>query len=377
MGSARARGVALPLLVVTALAVGLVAPIQAAERSSAPSVTLRQASAGSVNVSGRTATVRPRVKFHRRTSSGWSFVKRIRARHHRYATTLRVAAGTTARFKVTSNHRSRKFVVRMPAPAPTLYDACGARPRKADGSAWSCTFHDDFDGSALDRTKWVPQTAFLTGDATAGVACYVDDPDNVAVADGSLRLTIRKEEAAVPCGWSGSSIASPYTAGSISTYHLFSQQYGRFEARMRNTASSVAGLHEAFWLWPDDRVPSTVSWPTAGEIDIAETYSVQPNLAVPFLHYSADSGGPQPGLNTAYCTAYRGRWNTYTLEWGPSRIAILVNGRTCLVNTSGNSAFMKPYIVALTAALGVRNNVLTSSTPIPATTSVDYVRVWR
>jgi len=398
MGLSRARGVAflvvssvLAALVVT---VGTGAPASASSRT-APSVSLRQTSVEVVTVSGRTATARTKVRFDRRVGTRWVLVKQTRARHHRYATTLTVAAGTSATFRATSNRRSRTFVVRMPAaittptstsPAtvtaeaakpPTLYDACGARPRKADGTPWSCTFHDDFDGTKLDRTQWVPQRAFITGDQTAGYACYVDDPDNISVGGGVLNLTVRKEATAQPCGSATSTVTSPYTAGAVSTYHLFSQQYGRFEARIRNTATSAAGLHEAFWLWPDDRVPSTVKWPDAGEIDISETYSQYDNLSIPYLHYYADAGGPQPSVNTAWnCAADRGVWNTYTLEWTPTKLTILVNGKTCLTNTSGDPAFQKPYIVALTQALGNGTNTMSASTPVPATMSIDYVRVW-
>ena len=48
-----------------------------------------------------------------------------------------------------------------------------------------------------------------------------------------------------------------------------------------------------------------------------------------------------------------------------------------LVNTSGNRAFKKPFIAALTSALGKGRNALTPETPMPATMSVDYFRVWR
>ena len=64
------------------------------------------------------------------------------------------------------------------------------------------------------------------------------------------------------------------------------------------------------------------------------------------------------------------------MEWTPDRIAIGTNGKTCLVNTSGDVAFQSRYIVALTAALGTGPNALTPGTPIPATMDVDYVRVW-
>ena len=57
-------------------------------------------------------------------------------------------------------------------------------------------------------------------------------------------------------------------------------------------------------------------------------------------------------------------------------VALYVNGRLCLTNTSGDPAFQKPYIVAFTQALGQGANALTSQTPIPATMNVDYIRVW-
>ena len=251
---------------------------------------------------------------------------------------------------------------------------CGTLLAKPQGGWWECTFADDFNGRSLDRTKWVPQTNMASG-TTAARACYVDSPSNVAVARGELRLTVRKAQTPVVCRGA----AAAYTAGSVSTYHRFSQQYGRFEARIKVASTQAPGLQEAFWLWPDDRVPSETLWPVAGEIDIVETYSLYPHLAVPFLHYTSnDNGGPRPGVNTAWdCAAERGVYNTYSLTWTPTTLTIDVNGKTCLVNTTGDAAFQKPYIVAFTSALGLGGNALTSATPIPATMSVDYLRVWR
>ncbi len=263
---------------------------------------------------------------------------------------------------------------RSPAP-PT--DACGTVLAKADGTTWACTFVDNFDGTSLDRRSWLPQVYFAMGTQEAHT-CYADDPSHVSVARGALRLTMRKVAIPVSCTFGGLTGPTSYVSGGVTSYHLFSQQYGRFEARIKNTATSAPGLHEAFWLWPDDRYPSDTVWPVAGEIDISETYSAHPTLSIPFLHYSADAHGGVHGLNTAYnCTADRGVWNKYTLEWTASKLQILVNGKVCLTNTSGDPAFMKPYIIALTQGMGAAGNVYDGRAPLPATMSVDYVKVWK
>jgi beta-glucanase (GH16 family) len=367
--------------VVASLGVTVTATTPAtAQSSTAPTVSWRQTAADAVKVSGRTATASPKVRVKRYTGAGWALVKRVRAHRHHFSTTLSLAPGTTAKLRVTSNHRSRTFRVTMAdarvqsSGSRTQYDACGARPKKANGSLWSCTFDDEFAGTTLDRTKWVPNTAFVTwsGDTHA---CYRDDPANVNVADGALNLTLVELAAPEACGVAVS--PTQYMSGSISTYHLFSQQYGRFEARIRTTASSYTGLHEAFWLWPDDRY-STINWPDSGEIDVAESFSAYPTITGSYLHYTSDTSSLLLASNASNCAANRGVWNTYTVNWGPSRIETFVNGKSCLVNTSGDPAFQKRYIINLTQAIGGGTwNPLVDRTPIPATMSVDYVHVWK
>jgi beta-glucanase (GH16 family) len=273
------------------------------------------------------------------------------------------------------------IVVHPPAvQAAASKDACGVRPVKSGGTLWSCSFVDDFS-RGLDRTKWLPQTIFASGQ-DAATACYVDNPADVSVSSGALHLTVRKESSPLACPALGPTATTNYSAGMVTTYHLFSQQYGRFEARVKNTATTYPGLHEAFWLWPDDRYGSTAPWPASGEIDVAETYSGDPGNAVPFLHYvnlasGTDGTTPQPGVNTAYCAAQRGVYNTYTVEWTDRSIVVWVNGRLCLANYSGNDAFKKRYIIALTQGLGVGPNAYDGRAPLPATMDVDYVKVWK
>ena len=260
-----------------------------------------------------------------------------------------------------------------PLQKPLVLVDCGTAVPKPGGGLWECTFADEFNGTTLDRTKWLPQTNFATGGPWPSMrSCHVDDPANVAVGEGNLKLTVRKVSTPVVCMGKRAN----NTSGQVSTYRMFSQQYGRFEARMKSqhTFGPIGGLQESFWMWPDDRY-SKGMWPLAGEIDVAELYSRYNTLVIPYLHYSWIP--PTPGVNTANCPAARGTYNTYTLTWTSSTLKIDVNGTTCLVNTSGDPAFQKPYIVAFTQALGVSANRLRWNTPMPATLHVDYVRVWR
>ena len=380
----RRYAVGLAALVVLS-GIALTAPARAAVGNKPVLKPPRVVSATQVRLKGTAR--QKKVVVQVRSGGGWRRAKVVKVRRHAFSTLISRPARTGQVRVVAGRYRSKAYPLPRATPgtgwaasadqvAPT--DACGSRPQKADGSYWSCTFHDEFSGTELDRTRWTPQTNFRSGELELRYACYLDDPRNVSVSGGALHLTLRKGKRFRVC-LKDSLLPTQYTSGMVSTHHGFSQQYGRFEARYANTAATVPGLQETFWLWPDDRYQKPLDlWPAAGEIDVAETYSQHPTLAIPFLHYTwNDNGGAVPGVNTAWnCTALRGRYNTYTLEWSPSRIEISVNGRSCLVNTSGDKAFRKRYIIALTMLIGASGNWATDATPLPATMSVDYVRVW-
>lgn len=413
-GSARSKQVAAALGTVLALTLGVpglvharptpetvgssVSPITVATSAAAASVVTGKRPTLRVNVRPRKVALLGRARLRtqplvvQRARVGtprWLVVKRVRSRRHAFSATvprLRV----TSRYRVIDPRTRATSPVRVVRPGsaqapkrPASSDACGLRPKKPDGTLWACTLVDEFDGPGLDETVWVPQTnGYFTGVKDRRFACYTRD--NVGVANGHLRLRLRKREQLFECPGFVDDLTTRYTAGSVTTYHTFAQRYGRFEARMRNTAAVEPGLHEAFWLWPDDReVP--IDWPSSGEIDVAETYSVRPNLAIPFLHYANPDATPSdpevltgPHTNTAWnCAAKRGAWNTYRLVWGPSRIQVFVNNKLCVTNSSGDQAFREKYILALTQAIGDVGNEATEDTPMPATTEVDWVRVWK
>jgi beta-glucanase (GH16 family) len=257
---------------------------------------------------------------------------------------------------------------------------CGTVPNPAGGT-WHCTFDDEFDGTSLDRTRWVPQlSAPNSFDKTT--ECFVDTPDNIAVGGGVLTLTARKEAAPFDCNGLHQ---SQYTSGMISTNPNFvtpgfGQLNGRWEIRARFTGGATStGTQESIWMWP---VTKKGVWPYSGEIDIAEVYGLHPDRAIPYIHYD---NGSDPQRTNNYCLIDDiTKYHTYALDWTPQSLRVTYDGVVCIddhwkpiLPPYGRHPFDSPYFLILTQALGVKPNAFDpASTVLPASTIVDYVRVW-
>jgi beta-glucanase (GH16 family) len=272
--------------------------------------------------------------------------------------------------------------------------SCGgeALAAKSDGSTWACSFDDEFDSTtadpkALNTSWWTPQisstSGFVTGPA-GDYVCYVNNTNNISVSGGALHLTVRKMAKPFSCGW----FQTQYTGGMVSTYYGFHQTYGRFEVRALFPPATVAGLDEALWLWP---VNSSLygSYPASGEIDIAESFSQYSNVVAPWFHYNFDASTVDPATNTntynKLCPISLTQYNTYVLTWSPGNLTVSINGTTCAVDNyvpngglTTPQPFDQPFFIQLTQGLdGGPGAFDPSKTPLPATTSIDYVRVWR
>jgi beta-glucanase (GH16 family) len=298
---------------------------------------------------------------------------------HRLARILLVAASAAALLAASPDAATAKPPSRNPNPPAR---SCGTAPiAKATGGYWTCTFDDEFDGTALNSANWAVQTTAASG-FTTGTECFVNSPNNISVANGLLSLTVRKEASPFTCNDPGGAFTSQYTSGEVLTAGKFGQTYGRFEVRASFPATTVAGLQEALWLWPNDPLKYG-AWPTSGEIDIAESYSLYADRAIPYVHYyPADY---DPNVTNNYCLINNiNALHSYVVEWTTSTITISYDGKTCISDTWNPASplvkpqpFNEPFMVALTQGLGVGANKFDpNTTPLPATTQVDYVRVW-
>jgi beta-glucanase (GH16 family) len=269
----------------------------------------------------------------------------------------------------------------LPQPSDGQSDCGGVTELKSDGTPWACTFDDEFDGSTLNPSKWLVQQTANSG-FHSGNECYVNSTKNVSVSDGVLDLTARQEAAPFTCSSPGLSYQTQYTAGMVSTDYRFDQTYGLYLVRAKLPASTIKGLQETLWLWPADASKYGTLPQSGGEIDFAEFYSEYPNLDIPVLHYRTVMKDPHA---TADCTITDpNAFHTYGLEWTDHSITTYLDGQVCMSDVwqpmapeTAPQPFNQPFFICLTQALGMEtNNFVAGTTPLPATTQVDWVRAW-
>lgn len=258
---------------------------------------------------------------------------------------------------------------------------CGKQTyAKPGGGTWKCTLSDDFKGTELDPATWSAQQTAVSG-THSGPECLVDDPDNVSVQDGFLRLTARREAAPFTCASPRGSYTTEYTSGGVTTYGKFSQAFGRFEFRAKFPAATVAGLQSALWLYPEQHAYG--GWPASGEIDVAEAYSLYPDRTIPVIHYNQADPADRSVTNW-FCKLDPSQFHTYVAEWTATTIKITNDGVTCVEHAIAPAAplvapapFDRPFNVLMTQVLGVNTNAFDpATTPLPATMEIDWVRVW-
>jgi beta-glucanase (GH16 family) len=154
------------------------------------------------------------------------------------------------------------------------------------------TFHDEFDGTKLDTTKWGYQYGCFDP-AQRSQAQYTDSPDNVSVRDGYLNLTARYSPTKTK--WDGTQIPrtckhgsvtydAPFTSGMITTKTkdgkvLYAAPGTGFYAEARIKLPSARPSWSAFW-----GTGTKGAYPANGEIDVFESKGYDPTHLMSNVH---------------------------------------------------------------------------------------------
>ncbi|RQO58449.1 glucan endo-1,3-beta-D-glucosidase [Paucibacter sp. KBW04] len=268
---------------------------------------------------------------------------------------------------------------------------------------WTLVWHDEFEGDAVDRSKWdfdlgngfydYRKHVWVPGWGNEELQYYTAEPENVTVADSLL--TLRAVKAPLHgCGYTSARLKTRKRDGAP----LFTKLYGRFEFRAKVPWGK--GLWPALWLLPqDDRYGG---WAASGEIDVMEIVGEKPQQVLNSIHFGSEF--PARSLLTHVHDLPSGSlvsdWHVYAVEWEPGEIRFYVDDVLTKTQSFWWSSsksrgglgihaakasdlnpwpapFDQPFYLLMNVAVGGNfPGAPNEQTRFPAELVVDYVRVY-
>ena len=268
---------------------------------------------------------------------------------------------------------------------------------------WNLVWSDEFEGDAIDPTKWdfdigngffdYKNHQWIEGWGNEELQYYTREPANVSVKNSLLTIRALKESLH-GCGYTSARLKSRQRDGTP----LFTKLYGRVEFRAKVPWGK--GLWPALWMLPQDDLYG--GWAASGEIDLMEIVGEKPHEVLNSIHYG--STYPKRTLHTHVHPLPDGSlvsdWHVYACEWEPGEIRFYVDEVhtstesfwwSCgkLENGEGVEAeskadlhpwpapFDQPFYLLMNVAVGGNfPGVPNPETVFPAELVVDYVRVY-
>lgn len=258
----------------------------------------------------------------------------------------------------------------------TVTNAAYAGPVRRPANA-QIVWRDEFNGSALDRSKWEYDTFRNKKGWFNHELQYYSAGRNLRVEKGLLTIEARHEKLdpkRFP-DWGGQEFTSA---------RIFSKgpgwTYGFYEIRAK--LPCARGTWPAIWMLP----ANLKKWPDDGEIDIMEQVGAEPNLIYSSLHTKLfnhtikTQRSAQKAVPTS-CTAF----HVYQLDWRRDTIIIGVDGhgilrvRNNVPGGKGAWPFFTPFRMILNLAIGGdwAGAKGIDNAAMPQRMQVDYVRVWQ
>jgi beta-glucanase (GH16 family) len=257
----------------------------------------------------------------------------------------------------------------------TLY---AQRPTPNASNDWQLIWSDEFNGKALDATKW----NVLTREQSKHDELQYYVPDEVYVENGHLRIRSRVRDYG----------NMKYTSGRLDTSGKFSPVYGRYE--IRGKMPNGKGMWPAYWLYPQNRdyameylmskaveegkeryIPEYRPW--YSEIDIMEFLGHEPTIMYGTSHYQTFKGERK---------SVSGKWtgdvdftkdyHIFTLDWEPDSMRWYIDGKLYYKTVTG-IPHTPHYLIINTAIGGGWPGTPDSTTVFPQFHDVDYVRVYQ
>ena len=240
---------------------------------------------------------------------------------------------------------------------------------------WNLVFRDEFEGSNLDRDKWVTcywwDNEGCTNEGNDELQWY--RPENVKLEDGKLILRAQEERVRASDGET-----YRYTSGMVTTgrddYRLSPEPKATFKhvyVEMKAKVPGGQGLWPALWLLPEDHKAQP-------EIDVFEILGHDLSEVHMNFHYLDGSGDYERSNHSWESHKPLSGWHVFAVDWQPEGITWYIDGAK-RAHFSGNKDYVPDepmYLIANLAVGGDWPGKPDRNTPFPSDFEVDYIRVW-
>ena len=244
---------------------------------------------------------------------------------------------------------------------------------------WNMVWSDEFNGTAIDRTKWnfmigTGSSEGLTNWGNNELEYYTDRTENARLENGNLVIEARQE------AYGG----RQYTSARMVTQGLAAWQYGKFEARMKLPYGQ--GIWPAFWMLGESiGHQHNLNWPQSGEIDIMEMIGggrTRDDRYYGTMHWKKDGGHVYWGGNTDNLPPgerFADNYHVFGIEWDANQIRWYLDGQYWFgsnITINDTEEFHQPFHLLFNVAVGGNwPGNPDATTVLPQKMYVDWVRV--
>jgi beta-glucanase (GH16 family) len=221
---------------------------------------------------------------------------------------------------------------------------------------YTLVWHDEFDSTHLDTDVWVCRTDSKLWSS--------QQPENISVENGHLRIDLRKEDAA----------GKHYTGGGIITKRTF--RYGYYEARLKCPAAR--GLHTSFWTMLEDGTGGTNPGLATEEIDICDEDSGNPlRYSTGVIDWKSGTKDGNHGRESHWVSDLSAGFHVFGCEFTPTQVHFFFDGQ--LVNTLDATKFphndQNIWLTSIAAPLDGKQGI--DEAALPAYADFDWVRFYQ
>ena len=277
------------------------------------------------------------------------------------------------------NEPVMRHAILLIAPvALLLAGGCATPPGPGDQASphvprgYHLVWNDEFDGVALDRSKWG-----FPGYKEREEALVNTEGTVVVDGQGHLVLSTFQKDDRIHCAI-------------LDTRGRYEPRYGYFEARVR--FQKMQGHHGCFWLQtPTFRAAEDNPAVSGTEMDIIEWFGEgrRKGWAGMNIYYAGTNahvrspsiprfdlmGGPVESDPSSPVGSLADAFHVYGLLWAPETCVFTCDGVEIMRDTQSISAVPQYIVLSLLSAQWERARLDTARLPDPMT--VDYVRVYK